>query len=40
MEVNGHIPFLDVLVKKKDGSLTTTAHREPTHIGRIPSLQI
>jgi len=32
--VNGHLPFLDVLVMKKEGSVTITAHRKPTHTER------
>jgi hypothetical protein len=31
-DVNGHLPFLDVLVMKKEGSFTV--HRKPTQTGR------
>jgi hypothetical protein len=33
-DVNGHLPFLAVLIIKKEGSLTITVHRKPTLTGR------
>ena len=33
-ETNGSIPFLDVLVKKNKGSLSTALYRKPTHMDR------
>jgi hypothetical protein len=34
IESNNSIPFLDILVIKKDLMLTTTVYRKPTHTGR------
>jgi len=33
-EVDGQFRFLDVSVMKKEGSLTSTVYREPSHTGR------
>jgi hypothetical protein len=34
IESNNSIPFLDILVIRKDSMLTTTVYRKPTHTGR------
>ena len=33
-EQDGQIPFLDILVSRHDGTITTTVHRKPTHTDR------
>jgi len=32
IEENGHLPFLDIDIHKKHGSLGHKVHRKPTHI--------